>query len=981
MYKIDSRFFYLRSDIMATFSSQRSMNVQKRDGHMEAVSFDKVLQRIQALSDDLQVNAASVAQKVLGQIYDGVKTSELDVLASDVAINLSTTHPDYGILASRIVISNHQKNTPSSFSEAMNILGNQIMPKTHHPISYISDDIKEIVEKYGSTIDKYIQYDRDFVFDFFGFKTLERAYLLKDTHGKVIERPQHMWMRVALALWGKIDLQKAFATYDDMSRKKFTHATPTLFNAGTPKQQLSSCYLIAMQEDSIKGIYKTLGDCAQISKYAGGIGLHIHNIRAKGSVIHGTNGISNGLVPMLRVYNNTARYCDQGGGRRKGSFAVYLEPWHADIEDFLLLKNKTGAEEERARDLFYALWIPDLFMKRVEAHGQWTLFCPNEAPGLADVYGEEFETLYMRYEAEGRGRKTMDAQKLWFSILQSQIENGIPYLLYKDAANKKSNQKNLGTIKSSNLCVAPQTPLWTKQGQIAIGTLENQEVEIWNGDQWSKVTVIKTGSQQPLLKVSVQMTTSNPDLPTCTQVIYCTSYHKFILDSSLPIVSAPRVDASTLTPGQKLKSWTDNYNITYNYSVVSVEDDGRIDDTYCFNEPLNHAGFFNGVLTGNCTEVVQYSDKDETAVCNLASIGLPAFVKDGVFDFNSLRKSTSMIVENLNRIIDINFYPTEETRVSNMRHRPIGIGVQGLADVFALCKLSWESPEAYNLNQQIFEHMYYAALEASCNLSKRDGPYSSFQGSPASKGQLQYDLWDTKPITDLPWDILKQDIQTHGLRNSLLVAPMPTASTSQILGYNECFEPFTSNIYSRRTLAGEFFVINKYLVKDLMELKLWSQDMKNKIILYKGSVQHIPEIPDDIKARYKTSFELKQRILLDMAAARGPFICQSQSMNLFVEDATYSKLSSMHFYGWKKGLKTGSYYLHTRAGVDAQQFTIDPRLQKEVAQQTKQVLSPEQEKKEKRKQLLDQLAREYEESVVQAKADAENGTGCMMCSS
>ena len=833
MYKIDYRFFYLRSDIMATFSSQRSMNVQKRNGNVEAVSFDKVLQRVQALSDDLQVNSASVAQKVLGQIYDGVKTSELDVLASDVAINLSTTHPDYGILASRIVISNHQKNTPSSFSEAMKILGNQIMPKTNNPISYISDEIKEIVEAHGQVIDAYIQYDRDFVFDFFGFKTLERAYLLKDTTGKVIERPQHMWMRVALALWGKTDLQKAFATYDDMSRKKFTHATPTLFNAGTPKQQLSSCYLIAMQEDSIKGIYKTLGDCAQISKYAGGIGLHIHNIRAKGSVIHGTNGISNGLVPMLRVYNNTARYCDQGGGRRKGSFAVYLEPWHADIEDFLLLKNKTGAEEERARDLFYALWIPDLFMKRVETHGQWTLFCPNEAPGLADVYGDEFEALYTRYEAEGRGRKTMDAQKIWFSILQSQIENGIPYLLYKDAANKKSNQKNLGTIKSSNLC----------------------------------------------------------------------------------------------------------------------------------------------------TEVIQYSDKDETAVCNLASLGLPAFVKDGVFDFSSLRQSTSMIVENLNRIIDINFYPTEETRVSNMRHRPIGIGIQGLADVFAMCKLSWESSEAYTLNQQIFEHMYYAALEASCNISKREGSYSSFQGSPASQGQLQYDLWDTKPTTDLPWDVLKQDIKTHGLRNSLLVAPMPTASTSQILGYNECFEPFTSNIYSRRTLAGEFFVINKYLLKDLMALNLWSQDMKNKIILYKGSVQHIPEIPDDIKARYKTSFELKQRILLDMAASRGPFICQSQSMNLFVEDATYSKLSSMHFYGWKKGLKTGSYYLHTRAGVDAQQFTIDPRLQKEVAQQTKQVLSPEQEKKEKRKQLLDQLAREYEESVAQAKVDAENGTGCMMCSS
>ena len=833
MHKIELSFFRTRLDIMATFSSQRSMNIQKRDGRMEAVSFDKVLQRIQALSDDLDVNSASVAQKVLGQIYDGVKTTVLDVLASDVAINLSTTHPDYGILASRIVISNHQKNTPSSFVEAMNILGNQKMPKTETLVSYISAEIKEVIEAHGKEIDAYIAYDRDFVFDFFGFKTLERAYLLKDTSGKVIERPQHMWMRVALALWGKTDLQKAFATYDAMSQKKFTHATPTLFNAGTPNQQLSSCYLIAMQEDSIRGIYKTLGDCAQISKYAGGIGLHIHNIRAKNSIIAGTNGISNGLAPMLRVYNNTARYCDQGGQKRKGSFAIYLEPWHADIEDFLLLKNKTGAEEERARDLFYALWIPDLFMKRVEAQGTWTLFCPNEAPGLADVYGDEFEALYMRYESEGRGRKTLDAQKLWFSILQSQIENGIPYLLYKDAANKKSNQKNLGTIKSSNLC----------------------------------------------------------------------------------------------------------------------------------------------------TEVIQYSDKDETAVCNLASIGLPAFVKDGVFDFEALQATTSMIVENLNRIIDINFYPTEETRVSNLRNRPIGIGIQGLADVFALCKYSWESTEAQQLNQQIFEHMYYAALETSCKIALLDGSYASFAGSPASQGILQYDMWNVKPTTNLQWDSLKKMIQTHGLRNSLLLAPMPTASTSQILGYNECFEPITSNIYSRRTLAGEFFVINKYLVKDLMELKLWSPDMKNKIILYKGSVQHIPEIPDDIKARYKTSFELKQRILLDMAAARGAFICQSQSMNLFVEDATYSKLSSMHFYGWKKGLKTGCYYLHTRAGVDAQQFTIDPRLQKELAQQTKQVLSPEQEKKEQRRALLDKLAREYEEEAAKAKVDAENGVGCMMCSS
>ena len=670
----------------------------------------------------------------------------------------------------------------------------------------------------------------------------------------VTERPQHLWMRVALALWGKLDaeanngFQRVFETYDALSLKKMTHATPTLFNAGTPRQQLSSCFLLAMSDDSISGIYKTLSDCAAISKYSGGIGLHIHNIRARGSLIKGTNGVSNGLVPMLRVFNNTARYVDQGGGKRNGSFAMYLEPWHADVEDFLKMKLNTGAEEERARDLFYALWIPDLFMERVEADGEWTLFCPNEAPGLADVWGDKFRELYERYEQEGRGRKTVKAQKLWFQILDSQMETGTPYLLYKDACNKKSNQQNLGTIKSSNLC----------------------------------------------------------------------------------------------------------------------------------------------------TEIIEYSDKDETAVCNLASLALPAFVKDGRFDFDELRRITSITVRNLNRVIDINFYPTAETKRSNMRHRPIGLGIQGLADVFAMLGYSWESEEAFNLNQLIFEHMYFASALESCNLAAQEGSYSTFQGSPASEGRLQPDLWDVTPMTEkdgsLDWMYLR-NLCRKGMRNSLLLAPMPTASTSQILGYNECFEPFTTNLYTRRTLAGEFIVVNKYLMKELMNLGIWNESLKQKIVANNGSVQEIDEIPSSIKALYKTSWELKQRTLIDMAAARGAFICQSQSLNLFVADSTYSKLTSMHFHSWKKGLKTGCYYLRTKAPVTAQKFTVDPRLlaaisnngQSQIHQDDEgtisdfeddtssdeEEISPEQRRKLERKALLDKLAAVYKE---------EEEKGCLNCS-
>lgn len=841
----------------------RSMRVIKRDGKNESVSFDKVLRRMQKIAKGLEVQPDAIAQKVLSQIYDGVKTSELDELAAQLAASLSTLHPDYAILACRLTVSNHQKNTEESFSKVVKTLSHQTLDHTGTNFRYVSEDLEAVVDLYSKEIESRIQYDRDYDFDYFGFKTLERSYLLKDTKGCILERPQHMWMRVALGLWTSgatttpQDLEQAFETYDLMSTKVYTHATPTLFNAGTPRPQLSSCFLMAMTDDSIAGIYKSLGDCAAISKYAGGIGLHVHNVRARGSVIRGTNGTSNGLVPMLRVFNNTARYVDQGGGKRNGSFAIYLEPWHADVEDFLKLKNNTGAEEERARDLFYALWIPDLFMKRVEADGDWTLFCPNEAPGLSDVWGDTFEELYTKYEKEGRGRKTVSAQKLWFKILDSQMETGTPYLLYKDAANRKSNQQNLGTIKSSNLC----------------------------------------------------------------------------------------------------------------------------------------------------TEIMEFSSPEETAVCNLASIALPAFcIKETqTFDFARLRSVTKSVVRALNRVIDINFYPTPETRRSNTRHRPIGLGVQGLADVFAILRMPWESEEAARMNQLIFEHMYFAAVEASSEMAIETGAYETFAGSPASLWRLQPDLWNIQPITEkegtLNWTVLKA-MASRGLKNSLLIAPMPTASTSQILGYTECFEPMTTNIYARRTLAGEFVVINRYLMEDLMSRGLWSQELKQKIIGLNGSVQGLDEIPEDIQALYKTGWEIKQRTLIDMAAARGPFICQSQSLNLFLENPTYAKLTSMHFYGWKAGLKTGCYYLRTKAPVMAQKFTIDPTLlttAKTVAEEAddesgasgasssaesddedaaseedEPVLSAEEKKKADRAALLKRLAAEYEESQKDT---------CVACSS
>ncbi|MBT9544476.1 MAG: ribonucleoside-diphosphate reductase subunit alpha [Candidatus Sericytochromatia bacterium] len=753
------------------------MFVVKRDGRQEAVKFDKITSRIQKLCyglDQAHVDAVRIAMKVIEGLYDGVTTLELDNLAAEIAATLTTKHPDYALLAARIGVSNLHKTTKKSFSETMRDLYEYVDPKTGHSAALISNEVYKIIQENAQELDSAIIHDRDFLLDFFGFKTLERSYLLK-LHDKIVERPQHMLMRVAVGIHRE-NIQAAIETYDLLSERWFTHATPTLFNASTPKPQMSSCFLISMKDDSIDGIYDTLKTCAKISQSAGGIGLSIHNIRATGSYISGTNGTSNGIVPMLRVYNDTARYVDQGGGKRKGAFAVYLEPWHADIMDFLELRKNHGKEESRARDLFYALWMPDLFMQRVEEEGTWSLFCPNEAPGLADSWGETFETLYTRYEREGRARKTLKARDVWTAILDAQIETGNPYMLYKDACNRKSNQQNLGTIKSSNLC----------------------------------------------------------------------------------------------------------------------------------------------------TEIIEYTAPDEVAVCNLASLALPKYVVDGQFDHEKLFEVTQVVTRNLNKIIDLNYYPVEEARNSNMRHRPIGLGVQGLADVFIMLRMPFDSEEAKALNREIFETIYFAACSASNELAQVEGPYSTFAGSPSSQGKLQFDLWGVEPTARWNWSELKQKIQAHGLRNSLLVAPMPTASTSQILGNNECFEPYTSNIYTRRVLSGEFIVVNKHLLRDLVDLGLWSDSLKNKIIASNGSVQNIDEIPQHIKDIYKTVWEIKQRTLIDMAADRGAFICQSQSLNLFMENPTYAKLTSMHFYGWKKGLKTGMYYLRTKAAADAIKFTLDP---------------------------------------------------------
>ena len=1133
------------------------MYVTKRNSNREIVSFDKILNRIKILGQEanVKINYTNLVMKVIDQLYDGISTTKIDELSAEQCASMASIHPDYNVLAGRIIVSNNHKNTTDSFVDAMSKLY-YYKDKHNKQSPLVSQELFDVITKHSQELDDLCDYDRDYLIDYFGFKTLERAYLMKI--GKVtIERPQHMWLRVAIGIHGE-NMERIKETYRLMSQKYFTHATPTLFNAGTPHPQLSSCFLLAMENDSIEGIYNTLKDCALISKWAGGIGLHIHNVRASGSHIRGTNGSSNGIVPMLKVFNNTAKYVDQGGGKRNGSFAIYLEPWHADIENFLQMRKNHGDEELKARDLFYALWVPDLFMERVKADGQWTLMCPDECPGLADVYGDEFKILYQNYEESGKGRKTMRARDLWFQVLDAQMETGTPYLCYKDAANKKSNQQNVGTIKSSNLCVAPETKILTDKGHVEIKELKGQSVNVWNGQQFSTVEVFQTGKDQELIEVE----TDDGCLLTCTP------YHKFFIQKSYSKTSIETIEAKDLKEGDKImkcnypvidgtdkmlypythgffcgdgtyannnmetkcckyksiegryyckrhidfetpstleklstdttidktrcnaisnmkkpliylygekKKLIDNidYRETYentnhtvlqlpldidekffvpmshtldtklcwfegycdadgtiainknnkqlqissinkefltnvklmlqtcginpklkqmrdfgtshlpdgkgghkNYNtspvyrllitsfdleklvnlgfspkrlsidnlmvpnrsasqfikIKSVNNNGRVDDTYCFTEPKMHSGIFNGILTSQCSEIIEYSDENETAVCNLASLALPAYVnmddpENPRFDYKKLHEVTKVVTYNLNKVIDVNYYPTEKTRRSNMRHRPIGIGVQGLADVFMLMGVAFTSDEAKSINRCIFETIYHAALESSCEIAKEDGPYETFAGSPASEGRLQYDLWDIDEkdlLMVYQWSKLKSMICKHGLRNSLLVAPMPTASTSQILGYNECIEPITSNIYNRRTLAGEFILANKYLMNDLIKLDLWNEKIKNNIIANHGSVQHIDVIPQEIREKYRTVWEIPMRTLIDMAADRGAFICQSQSLNLWLEDPNYSTMTSMHFYSWTKGLKTGIYYLRRRGRYQAQQFTIEP---------------------------------------------------------
>jgi ribonucleotide reductase alpha subunit len=1246
------------------------MHVTKRDGQVEIVSFDKILRRIKTIGQEagIKLNYTQLAMKVIDQLYDNISTTKIDELTAEQCASMSSIHYDYGTLASHITISNHHKNTDPDFFKVVCQLFNYLDKHgKHSPL--VSQQLMETVSNnYERIMDK-LDFKRDYVFDYFGFKTLEKTYLMR-INGKVVERPQHMWMRVSLGIHGN-DIDSALRTYDLMSQKYFTHATPTLFNAGTPRPQLSSCYLLCMENDSIDGIYNTLKDCALISKWAGGIGLHIHNIRATNSQIRGTNGTSNGIVPMLRVFNNTAKYVDQcldpetivyskrgplriknivvgddvitddgqfypirkvldypeyrgdfhkieikhaqypllvtdmhplwvvrnerfvqtrfnnilgelskglvapefieaklvrendfvgfpipkvehdiaqfteddcrmygilvggdieffksavcripmsratfefvdaylsklgiraictdrttyvlvvftrtnmfkftqemvrnengdkmilpnmlhlpknktialvrgiletcanttdnrvklentsfnliesvrymlmrlgvmttgymknrcnrtnkkrmiilsipkkpiicdmflnmkpskrfkyfehdgylysivksnkkvedysgrvidievdhedhhnffthnglvknGGGKRNGSFAIYMEPWHADIEKFLEMRKNHGDEELKARDLFYALWIPDLFMNRVKNNEQWTLMCPDECPGLSDVYGAEFEALYTKYEAEGKGRCKVSARELWFKVLDAQMETGTPYLCYKDTVNNKSNQKNIGVIKSSNLCVAPETLILTDAGHIPIGKLENQKVNVWNGEEFSEVEVKKTGENQSLIEVHTDD----------GSILTCTPYHKFYLQTTVSEVS--EVDAQSLKEGDAIIEYKYPDGSSKNIKISKIVNNNRVDDTFCVTEPKRHMCIFNGILTGQCAEINEVSTPEETAVCNLASIGLPTFVEkdeDGrvSFNYNKLCEVAGVIADNLNKVIDINFYPTEKTRVSNLRHRPIGIGVQGLADVFMLLDIPFHSDEAKEVNKRIFETIYFGALTKSADLAATQVPYETFAGSPASQGILQFDMWNVTPSENHDWAALKAKIMKSGLRNSLLLAPMPTASTSQILGFNECFEPFTSNIYSRRTMAGEFVLTNKYLMRELIDLGVWNTDLKNNIIANQGSVQHIANISDHLKLKYKTVWEIPMRHVIDMAADRGAFICQSQSLNLWQEDPNYNSLTSMHFYAWSKGLKTGIYYLRRRAKHRAQQFTIEPKKNEE----------------------------------------------------
>ena len=1042
------------------------MYVIKRDGIKESVQFDKITRRIHNLTKDIEsIDPIIITQKICSRIYPGITTTELDILASDICMGMVTDNPDYSIVASRIVVSNHQKNTKDSFLDVVKMLENNIdINGLKSPM--INDILLKVATKYENEIQNMIKMERDYLLDFFGFKTLERSYLLRiNDNGdkKIVERPQHLFMRVAIGIHGE-DLENIKKTYDSLSLKEYTHATPTLFNAGGPRNQLASCFLSAI-DDSIEGIFETYRDCGLISKWAGGIGVHISNIRAKGSYIRKTGGLSDGLVPLLRTFNSIARQFNQGG-KRLGSFAMYLEPWHSDIFDFLNAKKNQGAEDERARDLFYALWIPDLFMEKVQKNDDWYLMCPDKCPGLNEVYGDKFVSLYNQYVTDKKYNKKVKARDVWESIISSQVETGTPYILYKDAANSKSNQKNIGTIKSSNLCVSGDTKIQIRNKElkavdIPIKILVDQQVEVWNGKQWSKTIVRKTGEDQKLLKIIFSNSSE----------IKCTLYHKFyIKEDDKEVV----YEAQNLEIGMKIIPYTKFCDIytTFNETILcnikdiyisDIQECVEKEDTFCFNEPLEHKGIFNGIITGQCAEIVEVSNKDETSVCNLASICLPSILESPNNDFNkwydllsddykditkyyfssnsklklftstdcvyckllkSLLKDMNISFDeidniqaeeyrkkallqisktniksnddldklnkpfetvphlfsifgenkevkylggytdnwkilkpqinynklkelaydltiNLNKIIDINYYPIEKTRTSNLRHRPIGIGVQGLADLFMLLKIPFESEEAMTINKHIFETMYFGAMSSSVDLAKIQGPYSTFYGSPLSEGKFQFDLWDLK-YEDLSglwnWNSLRNEVIKHGAKNSLLIALMPTASTSQIMKNNECFEPYTSNIYTRRTLAGEFTVVNQHLVKDLVSLNLWNEDTKDRIIYDRGSVQNLKGLPSFLKEIYKTVWEISQKNLILMSAQRGPFVCQSQSLNLWFEKPDFNKLLNAHFTGWKLGLKTGSYYIRSKPALSSQRFGLDIEKENKFKKEDKNII-------------------------------------------
>lgn len=1015
--------------------------VTKRNGKESPVSFDKITRRIRSLSYDLTVEPEFVMQETIRSMTDKMKTSQIDELSASCAAFMVRMHVDYLQLAGRIIVSNLHKETSSCFSDCMEIVNAQSLDRSSCA-NFLSPDFMAAVRKHSKVLDAAIRHDADYEFDYFGIQTLTNSYLNR-VGGVVVERPQYMFMRVALFLHMD-DIFMALKTYQMFSQKLYTHASPTLFNAGKPEAQCSSCYLCQVPEDSLSSIYDTLKQCAMISKHAGGIGLAVHRVRSAKSIIKSSGGQGDGLVPMLRVFNNTARYVNQGG-KRKGAFAIYLEPWHADIESFILLKKNRGNEDERARDLHYAMWIPDLFMRRVEKDESWTLFSPDTAPGLSDVYGEEFDRLYVQYESQSIGRATVPARKIWEQIIESQIETGEPYILYKDACNIKSNQKNLGTIHSSNLCVSGATPLLTPYGYFPIKELLGQEIDVWNGQQWSSVVVKRTSEQASLVRVKfsdgsyiectdyhkfyLQTNPTEPDHPTepveahqlrpGDQLINfkgpdvtdfrCENVYQFEssvlgITSPVPINAKPATkvewlttlinqcgfsdakglhilaDAQVLTSTRLLlhtlgvySSLSSLTNLTQLsilgsrdvtklldmglkvtkfklvpiqalpddrcVSVVDIVSLDRQEPTYCFTEPLRSMGVFNGILTGNCAEILEYTSKDEVAVCNLCSICLPSFVSAKNFDHQKLYDVVYMATHNLNRVIDLNFYPIPEAKNSNLKHRPIGIGVQGLADVYCMMMYPYDSPEAAQVNKDIFETIYFAATTASKDLAKLHGSYASFKGSPASEGVLQFDLWKVTPSKRWDWGSLKEEIRKYGLRNSLLVALMPTASTSQIMGNNESCEPYTRNIYVRRTDAGEFIVVNHHLARILSEMSLWTPDIIDKMIARDGSIQSIDGIPDHVKKVFKTAFEVKSRPVIDQSADRGPFVCQTQSMNLWIETPTPQLLNTVHFYAWSRGLKTGMYYLRSKPVTLAQKFAVDPTTVSDA--QTSQSAAPQ----------------------------------------